>query len=190
VRPVIGAHLANGAVTDADLALLHAGGFAGALLRWDHNVEVAHRVRDVAPDAGLVVRLPDSSGTIIPRDAALARESAAIIARRHAVGVTRVQVNNTPCWQPAWGSTRAREWATTLADVLDALRPEIGPGVQLGRTPRATPTTLESWQAAARAKLLPRCDWIAAPSYWQAARDRWNPAFGAANEVYGTWASR
>jgi hypothetical protein len=45
-----------------------------ALLRWDHNVEVAHRVRDVAPDAGLVVRLPDSSGTIIPRDAALARE--------------------------------------------------------------------------------------------------------------------
>jgi hypothetical protein len=101
--------------------------------------------------------------------------------------VTRVQVNNTPCWQPAWGSTRAREWATTLADVLDALRPEIGPGVQLGRTPRATPTTLESWQAAARAKLLPRCDWIAAPSYWQAARDRWNPAFGAASEVYGTW---
>jgi hypothetical protein len=74
VRPVIGAHLANGAVTDADLALLHAGGFAGALLRWDHSAEVAHRVRDVAPDAGLVVRLPDSSGTIIPRDAALARE--------------------------------------------------------------------------------------------------------------------
>jgi hypothetical protein len=113
---VIGAHLANGAVTDADLALLHAGGFAGALLRWDHSAEVAHRVRDVAPDAGLVVRLPDSSGTIIPSDAALARESVAIIARQHAVGVTRVQVNNTPCWQPAWGSTRAREWATTLAD--------------------------------------------------------------------------
>jgi hypothetical protein len=66
---VIGAHLANGAVTDADLALLHAGGFAGALLRWDHSAEVAHRVRDVAPDAGLVVRLPDSSGTIIPRGA-------------------------------------------------------------------------------------------------------------------------
>jgi hypothetical protein len=183
VRPVIGARLAAGAVTDADLALLHAGGLAGALLRWYHNVEVA-------PDAGLMVRLPDSSGTIIPRYAALARESAAIIARRHAVDVTRVQMNNAPYWQPAWGPTRAWEWATPLADVLDALRPEIGPGVQLGRTPRATPTTLESWQAAARAKLLPRCDWIAAPSYWQAARDRWNPAFGAANEVYGTWASR
>jgi hypothetical protein len=195
---ILGAHLPNGPITAADWTLVAQLGGA-KFLSADHTPPDLHLLRDRAPDAHVVVRLPDSChadgspwGWREYVDLA-----ADVVARWHAIGVRDFELDNEPMFQRFWGPDHAWDYQAWLTDVVGGLRRAVCPGVRLGMPALVRPwapgwdwarqeAALALWRQACTG-VADRFDWVAAHCYYQAPGDRYNPHFGAAVQEIHAW---
>jgi hypothetical protein len=189
-----GAHLANGPILEADLALFKLAGFKSALVFWYHTAADVQRLRDVGCEH-FVVRLPDSHNPddTIPSYWAYAAECRVVIDQFYALGVRDFQMDNE--WQADWyrigekaGWKRenvAFTYQWFLSRALTEVRQFIPKDVRVGFPPLID-VELPSALAACRG-IAPRFDFLCVHSYWQAERDMTSKQFGGNVERFHEW---
>ncbi len=184
---MIGAHLPNGPLTTDDLAVLAAGRFGAIKAMWYHSPEAVRACRRVlGPDTHVLVRLPDSSDTIIPS----ARDYAARCARHiqwmhDRANAWDFQLDNEPQYQHAWGPGAAWQWQAFMTDVIPDLKRQMPAGCRLGFTPLSHPA-LDLWLTATK-RVAALCDFVCVHSYWQAADHRWHSGLGGNAPAFHAW---